>query len=186
MTSLGPMLDSAMAQLGGAWLISTLLPSVFGGVLVVFKPWIPGLRETRQRVDRVRNQIVEQCCNAEHRMLAKAIQIGLTSMDVAKLSELRGNGRDEPDLIQQHVSELLADAIRLDRLDAINRTVRSLHHAILTGLVGAVAAVLVAGLVERGRPIIGALGLFLLIVQIICVVRLCRLENELDSNEQKA
>ena len=183
---MGPMLDSALTQLGGAWLLTTLLPAALGGMLVVFKPWIPGLRETRQRVDKVRSTIVEGCCNAEHRMLAKAIQIGLNSMDVAKLNELRGNGRDEPDLIQEHVAELLADAIRLDRLDIICRTVRTLHHALLTDLIGAGVAVVVAGLVERSRPFIGALALFLLIVQILCVVRLWRLENELDGYEQNA
>lgn len=181
---MGSMLDSALIQLGGGWLLTTLLPSALGGMLVVFKPWIPGLRETRQRVDKLRSTIVEGCCNAEHRMLAKAIQIGLNSMDVAKLNELRGNGRDEPDLIQDHISTLLADAIRLDRLDTICRTVRTLHHAMLTALIGAGLAVVVAGLVEPGRPFLGVLGLFLLIVQIVCVVRLWRLENELDSYEQ--
>jgi hypothetical protein len=148
-------------------LIASVAPIAVGAVTVHFKLFIEPDGEFRKRVSLHRKEMTERLAGK----LAALLQYvrAMTTDDV-----LRGDGREEPDLVGDVAKECYKLTTVLHRMEFIRSFVRLAYSIMCVSIVLGIVGVFFAWIWVESRPFVlwGAIGLIVFqAVLVLCVMR---------------
>lgn len=148
-------------------LIASVAPIAVGAVSVHFKLFIEPDGEFRKRVSLQRKELIERLAGKFVALLHHVR--GMTDDDV-----LRGDGREEPDLVGDVAKECCKLSTVLHRMEVIRAVVKCAYFILCLSIGFGIIGVLFAWLWVDSRPFVlwTAIGVVLLqVVLVLCVMR---------------
>ena len=177
-------ISSTWLQLGNTSFFSAIVPIAVGGVLTIFKPWLPTEEDIKKRVDQRRHALMEGVCKLFHRVLTQAMTAGLTSLDPNSLKELRGAPPNEPDLIADHTTELFRTLAVLQELEGVRCGIKRCYTCLFITVSIGVLGLLVAIPLEGARSCVAVACYTAVAMQLYSVLSIRRLVKQLETYEQ--
>lgn len=182
MTSLERIFELLWKQLEITSTYASLAPFFLGGVVTLFKLWIPTEDDIRKRLSAQSSTFREKVNNEIHILLSKAV----FSIDQGKL---RGNSAaqpPEPDLIGVCTTKVFRAVDVLRDLATLQRRSAWAHALIFYTTIIGLLSFLFLLIVESSRPYVGLLGYVLIISQVVFICMLRRYQGELEKYERGA
>ncbi|MGD8451461.1 MAG: hypothetical protein PVJ57_06550 [Phycisphaerae bacterium] len=155
-------------------MVASIVPIIVGALATYFKPFIESQASFRSRVKLRRQALLEQLA-VKHAALLQHVR-QLPDGDL-----VRGDGREEPDLVGNLTDETFRLFAIFHRLETLRLVVRSAYTALLGTIILGAGGALASWLWIDARPWALPAGIILLSAQTGLVVLLywasCRLET---------
>lgn len=147
-----------------AWTAFTgLLPLLVGGAAAAMRLFVEPIREFRSRAGLIEKRLLEVVAFGLSALLNHVRRIDDDSV-------LRGDGRNEPDLVGDHTESMFRLFRVVHRLEILRSSVRWCFNILLSTALLGVAGVLVAALVAASRLYVVYAVVGLTAIQFVCVV----------------
>jgi hypothetical protein len=159
-------------------LAASLVPLVLGGLVTLLKPFIESPKEFKKGVDLQRKALQER-----HASKHAALLQHLRHIITAEIEPLRGDGREEPDLIGEMTSETFRLFTVFHRLDTLRLSVRAIYTGLLVSIFLAVLGALASIIWVDLRPWILMGGVALVVLQLGLIGTLYWASWKLDTYE---
>lgn len=155
-------------------LVASVVPIVLGSLATYFKPFVESQKDFRKRIRLRRDALLEQLAGRHAALLQHVRRI--TPDDL-----LRGDGREEPDLVGDLTGETFRLFTIFHRLEALRLAVRVAYTGLLVTVTLGILGALVSWVWGEVRPWIFVGGIVLVVAQIALVGLLywssCKLET---------
>jgi hypothetical protein len=174
------MIDPAGDSVGGLTaVIAAVIPIVLGGVATYFRMFLPSK-------DDFRNRTKLKCVALREKLAAKLTLLLKHARSLEPDDALRGDGREEPDLIAEYTDETFRVFAIHSRLAVLRNLIKYaylvLYATIVVGLVGA----LLGWLLPATRSWVLCAGVAMIVVQILTVLGALLASWKLDEYEDVA
>jgi len=157
-------------------LAGSLAPIIVGGAATHFKLFLDSKGDFRGRVRLHKKGLIEKLATKHATMLQHV-------RSLAEDDELRGDGRETPDL----VGDLAADTFHLFavffRCEILSLVLKVAYHVMFATIVLGIAGLIIAWLVAESRPYILVGAIVVLIVQVSSIFGAFRASWKLDEIE---
>lgn len=157
----------------GQSLVALVVPFLLGSLAAYFKPFVESEKDSRKRIKLRREALLEQLAG-KHAALLQHVR-RMTGDDL-----LRGDGREEPDLVGDVTGETFRLFMIFHRLETLRLVIRVAYVGLLVTVCLAVFGALLSWLWGDARPWLVFFGIGLIVVQVSFVGLLywssCRME----------
>jgi len=148
-----------------------------GGLLLVFKSWVPTEDDLRKRIDLLREKLREKANRHLHVLISNAVE------DLAP-EKLRDASSGKTDFIASYTEEILRVAHVFTNLDAIESIVRWAHALFIFSFVVSLVSGVIILASDLLRPLFGAVAILTIVLQVIIVFIVRRNTGRLASYER--
>ncbi|MCI0630320.1 MAG: hypothetical protein L0Y44_06655 [Phycisphaerales bacterium] len=162
-------------------LIASIAPIVLGAVTVHYKLFIEPEAEFRKRVSLQREKLIEQLAGRFASVLQHVRAIAMTPDN-----DLRGDGREEPDLVGDVARECYKLSTVLHRMEVIRTIVRSTYIVLLLTVALGIFGVFSALIWQTWRPYVFWCAVGLLVLQTLLILGVMRASAAMELYEDVA
>lgn len=153
-------LGEIVSHLGSAGVAIPLVSAAMGGAFSLLKVFLPSEYDIEDRIELQRSVLREQVAQSYEQLLDALLE-------KPSVSALRGNPPREADLIADNVGRLFATQLRFGEFRSILRTVRRCYSALFVTFILAVAGSVVALAWAASRPVVSAVAVVIIVIQIL-------------------
>lgn len=156
--------------------LAALLPVLLGGAATYFRVFIVSQKDFRSRIDLKRSFLLERVATLHSVLLNHARSIDRNDL-------LRGDGRNEPDLVGDYTAEVFRLFTVFHRLEVLKLIAKTAHYVLFCTIALGLAGLIAMLVSDKSHPYVFWGAVAVVVVQLLTILVVLLASGKLEQYE---